>query len=218
MNYTDTNGDTTVARFTAKDPASDSPEFSGRSVVLEVAQPYSNHNGGCIVFEPGTERLWVGMGDGGSGGDPQGNAQNPRSLLGKMLVLDFAKGASPAPEIVQTGVRNPWRFSFDRETNALWIGDVGQNEWEEIDFVELAEAAGVDWGWNLWEGSHPFPAGVNAVQDRLPLPHHRVRPQLGSVGHRRLRLPRQSLPCTGRHVPVRRLLGRVDRRTPPHVA
>ncbi len=103
LNYTDTNGDTNVARFIAQDPASDTPAFSGPTVVLKVAQPYSNHNGGCIVFEPGTQRLWVGMGDGGSGGDPKGNAQNQGSLLGKMLVLDFGKG--PAPEARDRPVR-----------------------------------------------------------------------------------------------------------------
>ncbi len=170
VNYTDQDGNTNVARFVAADPESDSPSLSGPTIVLKVTQPYSNHNGGCIVFEPGSQRLWVGMGDGGSGGDPQGNAQNPRSLLGKMLVLDFSAGASPKPEIVESGVRNPWRFSFDRETNALWIGDVGQNEWEEIDYVELDEARGIDWGWNLWEGTHPFPAGATPSKTGFTFP------------------------------------------------
>lgn len=157
VNYTDKNGDTVVAHFTAADPSSDSPQLRGPRPVLKIKQPYGNHNGGCLVFEPGTERLWIGMGDGGSGGDPQGNAQNDKALLGKMLALDFAKGPSPKPEIVQKGLRNPWRFSFDRETDDLWIGDVGQNAYEEIDFVPLSEADGVNWGWNLWEGNHPHP-------------------------------------------------------------
>ena len=170
LNYTDTNGDTNVARFVAQDPASDTPAFSGPTVVLKVAQPYSNHNGGCIVFEPGTQRLWVGMGDGGSGGDPKGNAQNQGSLLGKMLVLDFEKGPAPKPEIVQSGVRNPWRFSFDRENQDLWIGDVGQNEWEEIDFVELEQASDVNWGWNLWEGNHPYPEGTKPSRSGYSFP------------------------------------------------
>jgi len=161
VNYTDRNGDTNVVRFVARDPASDTPDLIGPTVILKVRQPYSNHNGGCLVFEPGTERMWVGMGDGGSGGDPHGNAQNPRALLGKMLVLDFASSPKPRPRIVQRGVRNPWRFSFDRKTHDLWIGDVGQNAWEEIDVVRLSEAAGVNWGWNLWEGSHPYPRGSN---------------------------------------------------------
>lgn len=159
VNYTDRDGDTVVARFTADDPASDSPKLTGPEVILTVQQPYGNHNGGCIVFEPGTSRLWVGMGDGGSGGDPQGNAQNPRTLLGKMLVLEVGATGTPEAEVVQSGVRNPWRFSFDRETRDLWIADVGQNAWEEIDFVELDSATGVNWGWNEWEGNHAFPSG-----------------------------------------------------------
>jgi len=170
VNYTDVNGDTTVARFIADDPASDAPRLTGPAIVLKIRQPYSNHNGGCVVFEPNTERMWVGMGDGGAAGDPHGNAQNPRALLGKMLVLDFARGARPRPEIVQTGVRNPWRFSFDRETHDLWIGDVGQNAWEEIDVVPLADAAGVDWGWNLWEGSHPYPQGADPSKTGFRFP------------------------------------------------
>jgi len=171
VNYTDPNGDTVVARYTAADPASDAPELDRPETILAVEQPYANHNGGCLVFEPGTSRLWVGMGDGGAAGDPNGNAQNPRALLGKMLVLDVGGSGEPEPEIVQTGVRNPWRFSFDRESRDLWIGDVGQNEWEEIDFVELADADGVDWGWDLWEGSHPYPAGSNPKRSghRFPI-------------------------------------------------
>jgi glucose/arabinose dehydrogenase len=165
VNYTDTNGDTIVARFVADDPASDTPRLAGPTVVLKVRQPYPNHNGGNLVFEPGTERMWVGMGDGGSGGDPENNAQDPKSLLGKMVVLDFATGDTPEPEIVQDGLRNPWRFSFDRATRDLWIGDVGQNAWEEIDFVPLSEARGVDWGWNRWEGTHPYPEGARRAPD-----------------------------------------------------
>jgi len=159
VNYTDRDGDTVVARYTAEDPSSDSPTLKDPETILSVDQPYSNHNGGCLVFEPGTTRLWVGMGDGGAGGDPHGNAQNPRALLGKMLVLDVGASGTPEPEIVQSGVRNPWRFSFDRLTNDLWIADVGQNAWEEIDFVELDKADGLNWGWNAWEGNHAFPQG-----------------------------------------------------------
>jgi len=171
VNYTNRAGDTIVARFAADDPASDTPRLTGPKSVLKIKQPYSNHNGGCLAFEPGSKRLWVGVGDGGSGGDPHGNAQNPKALLGKMLVLDFGKGASPRSEIVQTGVRNPWRFSFDRKTHDLWIGDVGQNAWEEIDVVPLSEAKGVDWGWNLWEGSHPYPEGSSPSKSghRFPI-------------------------------------------------
>ncbi len=170
VNYTDTQGATVVSRFTSDDPTSDAPQLTGPETILRIAQPYANHNGGCIVFEPGTQRLWLGMGDGGAGGDPESRAQNPQELLGKMLVLDFSAGAKPKPEVVQLGVRNPWRYSFDRETHDLWIGDVGQNAWEEIDFVPLAEAAGVNWGWNLWEGTHPYPEGARPSKDGFRFP------------------------------------------------
>ncbi len=168
VNYTNLDGDTVVARLIADDPASDRPRVGAPQVLLTVPQPYGNHNGGCIVFEPGTTRLWIGMGDGGSGGDPQGNGQNPRALLGKMLVLDVSK-AGAKPQIVQSGLRNPWRFSFDRETHDVWIGDVGQNAWEEIDFVELDQATGVNWGWNLWEGNHEF-TGSNPTREGMTFP------------------------------------------------
>jgi len=170
VNYTDARGDTAVVRYKAGDPSSNSPALTGRKVVLAVDQPYANHNGGCLVFEPGTKRMWVGMGDGGAGGDPHRNAQNPKALLGKMLVLDFAKGATPKPQIVQRGVRNPWRFSFDRSTHDLWIGDVGQNAWEEIDVVSLDQAQGVNWGWNLWEGTHPYPAEASPTKKGYRFP------------------------------------------------
>lgn len=169
VNYTDRNGDTVVARYTAEDPASDTPRLSDPEAILTVEQPYANHNGGCIVFEPGTTRLWVGMGDGGSGGNPQENAQNERSLLGKMLVLDVGEQADTAATIFMTGLRNPWRFSFDRETRDVWIADVGQSAREEIDFIELTNAEGANWGWNFWEGSEPFRQGAEREGFLFPI-------------------------------------------------
>lgn len=175
VNYTDRKGDTVVTRYTVADPASDSPALTGSLSVLKVPQPYGNHNGGCIIFGPDS-MLWVGMGDGGSGGDPEGRAQDPDSLLGKMLRLDVSGNgrARPAsdnpgpvgtsglvPEAYQSGLRNPWRFSFDRENGDLWIGDVGQTAWEEINHVELSSAAGANFGWNIWEATHPYPDGTN---------------------------------------------------------
>ena len=146
VNYTDVDGDTRVARYTAPDPASNEPAWGAPTEVLSVKQPYANHNGGGLQFGP-DRMLYVGMGDGGSGGDPQERAQNRRELLGKMLRLDvgeagpappdgryaipadnpFVGDASVRPEIWALGLRNPWRFSFDASGGALWIGDVGQN-------------------------------------------------------------------------------------------
>ena len=159
INYTDARGDTVVARYTTEDPASDEPAWSAPETVLTVKQPFSNHNGGCLQFGP-NGMLYVGMGDGGSGGDPKNNAQNPKSLLGKMLRVDVS-GTTFKPEIWASGLRNPWRFSFDTSSGALWIGDVGQGAWEEIN-VAPADKAGLNYGWNRWEGTHPYPEGAKA--------------------------------------------------------
>jgi glucose/arabinose dehydrogenase len=134
------------------------------SVLLVIPQPYGNHNGGMIAFGP-DPYLYIGMGDGGSGGDPQNYAQNRNELLGKFLRIDvdqhtpygippdnpFAKEHG-RPEIFAWGLRNPWRFSFDRKTGDLWAGDVGQNAWEEIDVIKM----GKNYGWRLLEGMHCF--------------------------------------------------------------
>lgn len=165
VNYTDRNGDTVIARFRAEgnqaDPGS---EF----VLLRIAQPYSNHNGGGLAFGP-DGYLYIGTGDGGSGGDPEGNGQNLGVLLGKMLRIDvdggepyaippdnpFAGGGA-RPEIWAYGLRNPWRYSFDAATGDLYIADVGQNLWEEINLQPAASPGGENYGWAILEGSHPF--------------------------------------------------------------
>lgn len=145
-------------------------------VLLTQPQPFVNHNGGMIAFGP-DGHLYYGLGDGGSGGDPQGNGQNLGTLLGKMLRLNvladasqtretpygipldnpFASQEGARGEIWAYGLRNPWRFSFDRATGDLWIGDVGQNNWEEIDFQPASSTGGENYGWNLYEGAHTYP-------------------------------------------------------------
>lgn len=168
VNYTDTNGDTHVTRFRMQGDRVDPPT---RRDILFVDQPYANHNGGNLAFGP-DGYLYVGLGDGGSGGDPHGNGQSLSTLLGKMLRIDpRVRGDRPfgippdnpflgrddaRPSIWAYGLRNPWRYSFDRETGDLWIGDVGQNDWEEVDVQPAGSPGGENYGWNILEGTHPF--------------------------------------------------------------
>jgi len=167
VNYTNVSGDTRVVRYRVSGADPDKAAASSARVLLRVDQPYSNHNGGQLQFGP-DGRLWVGMGDGGSGGDPQRRAQDPRSRLGKMLRINV--GTSPAKVTVYAkGLRNPWRFSFDRATGGLWIGDVGQNAWEEIDYLRPGRPAGANFGWNAYEGTHVYDAAVAARLNRSSL-------------------------------------------------
>ena len=151
VNYTDLRGDTRVVEYrsdgTRAQPAT-------RRELLRVAQPYANHNGGGIAFGP-DGKLYVGMGDGGSGGDPEDRAQDLRSQLGKLLRLDVDR-AGAKPELVALGLRNPWRFSFDRATGDLWIADVGQGDWEEIDVLRAGWSGLPNFGWDVWEGRARF--------------------------------------------------------------
>ncbi len=168
MNYTDRDGTTQIVEYRLRGNTFD-PDSA--KVLLSIKQPYENHNGGQLQFGP-DGMLWIGMGDGGAGGDPENRAQNPDELLGKLLRIDvdnrdgdtkygipsgnpFADGGG-RPEIAALGMRNPWRFSFDRVTGALWIGDVGQDTWEEIDAVPAGMAIGANFGWNRKEGTHSF--------------------------------------------------------------
>ena len=165
-----------ISRFTVNG-ATGLADVSTEQVILEIAQPFNNHNGGHIAFDSNGD-LYVAVGDGGSGGDPQGNGQDATTLLGAILRLDVdggtpyaipdtnpfrgntecagGSGTANCPEIFAWGFRNPWRFSFDRSTDALWAGDVGQANWEEIDLV----TGGQNYGWNEREGANCFPPGT----------------------------------------------------------
>src|SRR5215217_2776396 len=162
VNYTNNNGDTEFARFQVSgDPNSADPNSEVK--LLGVNQPFPNHNGGVLAFGP-DGYLYAGLGDGGAAGDPLGNAQNTNALLGKILRIDVDSAepyAVPADnpfgnEVWAYGLRNPWRFSFDRATGDLYIGDVGQSQWEEIDFLPAGSPGGTNFGWNLREGAHDY--------------------------------------------------------------
>jgi len=189
VDYTDLKGDTVIARFqvSTNDPnvAAANSEF----IVLQVDQPAANHNGGMLAFGP-DGMLFIGLGDGGGSGDTYGNGQNPKTLLGKLLRLDVTShpdrpytipadnpwvktdwnGVDVRDEVWALGLRNPWRFSFDRQTHDLWIGDVGQNQYEEIDFIPAASQGGLNLGWPLMEGAHCYRDEVNCDTEDLTLP------------------------------------------------
>lgn len=184
VNYTAINPRRSViSRFTAPDPASGEADPSSESTIMEVMQPFANHNGGQMAFGP-DGYLYIGFGDGGSAGDPMGHAQNLNSLLGKMLRIDVSKPSDGLPysvpsdnpfvsrngaraEIWAYGLRNPWRFSFDPDTKELWAADVGQNSIEEIDIIRT----GANYGWNKTEGSTCYPSGSrDCDQNGLTMP------------------------------------------------
>ena len=171
------------SRFSVSVSDPDKADKTSELVLLEVSQPYSNHNGGQITFGP-DGYLYIGLGDGGSGGDPHGNGQSKATLLGKILRIDVSKSSQneryripPDNPFVSTpnakgeiwayGLRNPWRFSFDRSTGMLWAADVGQNNYEEVDIMQK----GGNYGWNKMEGLHCYPPPViNCNKEGLKLP------------------------------------------------
>jgi glucose/arabinose dehydrogenase len=167
VDYTDGNGTTRIERYRVSGTDRNRADPASVKRLLTIEQPYANHNGGLVVFGP-DEKLYIGMGDGGSGGDPQGNGQNPDVLLGKLLRIDvdqgepygipagnpYAKGGGRG-EIWSIGMRNPWRFSFDRTAGLLYVADVGQSSWEEVDVVPASQA-GLNYGWNVAEGNHCY--------------------------------------------------------------
>lgn len=171
VNFTDRGGNTQVVRYTASPNRLQADPRSAKRI-LQAQQPAANHNGGAMAFGP-DGYLYIAMGDGGAAGDPWNNAQNPMSLLGKLLRIDvdggdpyaipetnpFAGHSGVAAEIWALGLRNPWRFSFDRLTGDLYIADVGQSAWEEIHFQPAASPGGENYGWNRMEGAHCYPPG-----------------------------------------------------------
>jgi glucose/arabinose dehydrogenase len=174
VNYTRAaDGDTVIAEYRLAPGGSDAADRASERILLMVEQPYPNHNGGQLAFGP-DGYLYIGLGDGGAGGDPHGHGQDRDTLLGSLLRIDvdrtdgeleyaippdnpFAEGGG-APEIWAYGLRNPWRFSFDRETGDLYIADVGESEWEEIDRQPVDSTGGENYGWAVMEGRHCFAA------------------------------------------------------------
>ncbi|MEP7128497.1 MAG: PQQ-dependent sugar dehydrogenase, partial [Chitinophagales bacterium] len=184
-----------IARYSVDSLNENVADPNSELILKEIAHPsFNNHNGGCIQFGP-DGYLYAGTGDGGSGGDPDENSQNTKKYLGKMLRIDVDNGspyAIPAdnpfvgdtvnyyPEIWAYGLRNPWRYSFDKLTGDLWIGDVGQNTWEEIDFMPLASGGGQNYGWDCYEGTHNFEPGNCSINDVITWPVYEYQHCSGS--------------------------------------
>jgi len=186
VDYTNEDGDTVISSFEQSLDA-DAADPESERILLTIKQPFANHNGGAVVFGP-DGMLYIALGDGGSGGDPQGNGRSLKTHLAKILRIDVnvPKGQTPAykipadnpyasgeggalPEIWLTGLRNPWRMHFDPLDGDLWIGDVGQGAWEEID-VARAGVGGLDYGWNTMEGAHCYQPASDCDQAGLTLP------------------------------------------------
>jgi glucose/arabinose dehydrogenase len=184
VHYTDAAGNTRVSTFTRSSGDPDLADPGSEQIILTAEQPFPNHNGGQLLFGP-DGNLYLGLGDGGAEGDPQGRGQDLTDLLGSILRLDirttspyaipadnpFAGRLDARPEIWSYGLRNPWRFSFDRASGDLYIGDVGQSAWEEVDVSPASDGAGkaTNFGWNIMEGKHCY-AKASCDQTGLTLP------------------------------------------------
>ncbi|HEU4585406.1 MAG TPA: PQQ-dependent sugar dehydrogenase [Gemmatimonadaceae bacterium] len=181
VDYTDVDGNTQVVRYSVSTADPDVADPASAKPLLSVEQPFANHNGGLLLFGP-DGKLYIGLGDGGSGGDPFGNGQSLGTLLGKILRIDvdagdpyavpadnpFVGSAGARGEIWAYGLRNPWRFAFDPKSDRLYIADVGQGAWEEVDVVP-ADAGGENFGWNIMEGTQCFNAS-SCSRNGLTLP------------------------------------------------
>jgi glucose/arabinose dehydrogenase len=184
VHYTAADTDAVVAELSGSQEVDGPPTLDAGSerILLEIPDSYPNHNGGQLAFGP-DGYLWIGLGDGGGANDPLASGQDGSDVLGSLLRIDvaepgsysippdnpFADGAAGAPEVHAYGLRNPWRFSFDPETDELWIADVGQNVWEEVNRIDAADAAGANFGWSLMEGANCFNAPT-CEMDGLVLP------------------------------------------------
>lgn len=179
VNYTDRSGGTVIARYQVSDNPNVADTASAETI-FTIAQPYSNHNGGHMAFGP-DGYLYASIGDGGSAGDPLEAGQDTDNLLGTIIRIDVDTEtgyAIPednpfietggAAEIWSYGWRNVWRFSFDRATDDMYLGDVGQNQWEEVNFESADSAGGLNYGWNLFEASTPFAGGGDVNETVLP--------------------------------------------------
>ncbi|MBU2930065.1 PQQ-dependent sugar dehydrogenase [Winogradskyella psychrotolerans] len=187
VNYINNSGDTVISRFTVDDTNSEVADPDSELIILSYDQPYSNHNGGDLAF--GSDGyLYISSGDGGSGGDPENRAQNKLSFLGKILRLDidtptetenysiptdnpFSDDSNALPEIWAYGLRNPWKFSFDRLNGDQWIADVGQSDYEEINRASASDAStGLNYGWKCYEGNDPYDTAGCADQSTYTFP------------------------------------------------
>jgi glucose/arabinose dehydrogenase len=191
VNYTDREGDTAISEFLVSDDP-DRAQANSERLLLALDQPAANHNGGHLAFGPDGS-LYIGTGDGGAAGDQFGNGQNAQTLLGAMLRLDvdgeqpyaipddnpFVGDGPERDEIWAIGLRNPWRYSFDRLTGDLYIADVGQNMYEEVNYQPAASDGGENYGWPIMEGLHCFPADRSCDQSGLVLPVHEYDHSLG---------------------------------------
>ena len=186
VHYSNSSGDTQISEFSVSTSNPDIANPNSEVMLLTVSQPFSNHNGGTIAFGPQDGYLYIGLGDGGGGGDTNNNAQNPTLLIGKLLRIDidtqsggnnygipsdnpFIGDPNTRDEIWATGLRNPFRFTMDPETNSIWIGDVGQNAREEVNKASLSQA-GLNYGWRCYEGNAPFNTSGCPDESELTFP------------------------------------------------
>ena len=186
VHYSNSSGDTQISEFSVSTSNPDIADPNSEVMLLTVSQPFSNHNGGTIAFGPQDGYLYIGLGDGGGGGDTDNNAQNPTLLIGKLLRIDidtqsggnnygipsdnpFISDPNTRDEIWATGLRNPFRFTMDPETNSIWIGDVGQNAREEVNRASLSQA-GLNYGWRCYEGNAPYNTSGCPDESELTFP------------------------------------------------